>query len=403
MSIDIYTEKAIQAPSKEHIIPNFLGGQLISCELIDKFTNDYFGGSIDAALAQALRPITVPLDARSDRKPNEPAPAMQATSVDGETYEVRAGGVVRPTPKLDVQVIGRELHINGSAPGMPEIRQALRKKVKQLGLSLDEVMKQVESLATKHIGLMPKLTFPVEIWNRDPYRATAKIACNQLGMHEQALFLRPEFNSIRQFVMHGTQPEVLPVQVAPVDIRRPESAPMGRLDHLVIVHGTAATGQVTGLVTYFGLLSFVVNLATCTLDKNFSYSYRVDQFGRSDRQNASADLKMAIPSFESCARLSYEEFRETALAQLNSLLPEVFDIQRQHWLRRIILPYWEKAAELTTRRELTPDEHWELATAITVAIVRELEPSIREASRLRRAEAEAALEKASTDGDGEDK
>jgi hypothetical protein len=174
------------------------------------------------------------------------------------------------------------------------------------------------------------------------------------------------------------------------------------LDHLVVVHGIAATGQVTGLVTYFGLLSFVVNLATCKLNKNFSYSYRVDQLGKTDRQNASADLEMTIPSFESCARLSYEEFRETALAQLNALGPEVFEIQREHWLRRILRPYWKKAAEMAATRELTPDEHRELANVMAAAVVRELEPSIREASRLRHAEAEAALEKASSDGDGED-
>ena len=50
--LDIYTLKPIALPSAEHILQDALGGRLKSRELIDKTTNDFFGGTIDADIAQ---------------------------------------------------------------------------------------------------------------------------------------------------------------------------------------------------------------------------------------------------------------------------------------------------------------------------------------------------------------
>ena len=93
--IDIYTKQPILRDSKEHVLPNFLGGRVQRNGLIDKQTNDMFGSSIDAKFDQATVAIRNLIDARSDREPERPVPTIRnVVGADGRTYHIKAGGHV---------------------------------------------------------------------------------------------------------------------------------------------------------------------------------------------------------------------------------------------------------------------------------------------------------------------
>src|SRR4051812_6619585 len=65
MPDDIYKKQPITVDSSEHVLPDALGGKLQVRGVIDKTTNDWFGGGIDAALERGLRAFRLLLDARN--------------------------------------------------------------------------------------------------------------------------------------------------------------------------------------------------------------------------------------------------------------------------------------------------------------------------------------------------
>ena len=394
MARDIYTGRPIRTDSKEHIIPNFLGGKLQPAGLIDKETNDRLGSGIDAALDRALQSVRVLIDARSQRKPGNPAPTMKAVKgVDGARYVVEAGGTTSVRPHLSFREEEGQLLITGSVPDRKTLRRCARRPVEEFarkhGKDPEALMDAVLKMAKDNPKPPVPLSFPAELWTTDPYRATAKIACNLLAYHDKDLFLQDHFDPIRRFVFDGEQPPVPPVQAADVD---PLDQGMGELDHLVVVE-VRPTGEVVALVTYFGALSFVVSIGTVPGLEGFKRSYRVDQLGRADRLDDNYDLSLPVPDFMEAASRSYEEFHQLVQVQLHRLLPLVFKKQRDIQLDRAIEPILKAAAESGV---LSHEEKVGLAQELSSAVMRVVEPQIREAGRRRH---EAEMENLHGNGD----
>lgn len=91
--------------SREHIINNSVGGNLVSSELLCKKCNSEFGDTIDAELSGQLAEISALLGVNRDRGAAEPRIKMISSS--GEIKEV--GLKLKPYYKLRYKVKGKEV------------------------------------------------------------------------------------------------------------------------------------------------------------------------------------------------------------------------------------------------------------------------------------------------------
>lgn len=400
MADDIYTKREIVTHSKEHVVPNFLGGRLQYRGLIDRKLNSEFGSGIDAALDRALLSIRTPIDARSDRAPSTPAPTIRGVvGADGNAYRIEAGGRPKIAPKVSMKETGGALIFNGQASEVHELHEPLKKFAKRKGWDPNEFVAKVTERVEHRRELAPMMNFPILLWDRDPYRAVVKMACNLFAHHHRDLFLRAEFDAVREFVLHGTGLPPSFVQATDIDIR---SGGLGPLDHLVTVD-LDTSGNARGMVILFGVLAFVVRLGDTVAGHPSRRSYRVDQLGRADRHDHEADDSLPIEPFDDAAARSYEEFTALAKEQLHRLLPVVLDLQKVAWIQSIVQPHWDRLIERKgDAKEPTEQEVREFASDVAEALVADLLPRIEAASRQRREEDAAAMGLPSDDSQRDD-
>lgn len=377
--VDIYTLKPIVTPSEEHVLPRSLGGRLAKIGLIDKRTNDRFGHDIDARLDEGLRAIRVITNALSaDGIAPRALPAVPGD--DGKKYKVEAGGIMIPHPEITTTKLATGgLLIQGSVPNDDVVRTMLRNYAKRSGKNIDELVRTFTESAKHRVEAPPVLTFGVSLWGDEEYRATAKIACNFFAYAAPSLFFEPTFNTIREFVVDGTRPQFPLVQAVEVEIG---DVP-GPLDHLVKVE-VHPSGQVFGLVVYFGALAFVVSLGELPRCEHRSWSYRVDQLGGTYRLNDEADLRLPIPSFDDATAISYEDYLQVVVRQISRVLPVAHRIQQGLWLHRILEEPFRRFFEDVGEGEQTEEQRRALYGTLVMRVVEELAPQIARESQRRR-------------------
>lgn len=394
MPDDIYTRLPIVEDSSEHVLLDALGGRLQVRGIIDRKTNSRFGEGIDAALEQGLRVIRVFLDAPNSR--GEPPAALVGVRAEDGVYDVASGGVVRPRPVVrNFDWKGRDLTLDVTVPDERALRDMLRKKARQRGVDLNQLIARLGPLAENRRAAMPQMEFSFGVWEAEAYRTTAKTACNLFAHRHADWFRDASFDDIRAFILNGTKPPLWPVQVADLDLGH---SPLGRFDHLVKVG--VSEGAVRGLVVYFGHLAFIVHIGRAPSGLDVKRSYRVDQLSGQDRVDAPDDLAIVLPSFDEAAAKTYEEFAALAHQQGERLIREAHAHQETLWLRRILRPHWDQlAAQHPDGSTLTAEEARTFAAAVASDLTAELLPSIVRAAEARRHAAERGLQDVSTDDD----
>jgi hypothetical protein len=388
MTRDIYTRKPIVTDSEEHILPQSLGGRLGMLGRLDKTTNDKFGLGIDAALDEALRTIRVPLDTRNTNG-DSPRSLTGVEGADGKKYRVDPGGVIIARPHIRTTKLETGgFKIEGTVPHEGTIRDMFRKRAREKGQDLDALVASIMASATMNEQPSPALTFNLNLWRPEVYRATAKIAANLFAKYEPDLFLSTSFDQVRDFVFEGDSEGPSLVQPVDADIQGVGDGP---LDHLVKVEALPS-GQVLGLVVYFGFLAFTVHLGSVpsTLRPR---SYRVDQLSRRDRVDAPEDLLLPIASFEDAVAKDIEVVQDLALTQTERLLKVVMAYQERLWLERLIGKHNEKLkADLEDRTIATTEELSTFTGNLVEHLIKQLMPRIKSASDKRHAAARAEFE-----------
>lgn len=305
MPADIYTKQPIETDSEDHILPSFLGGRVRIRGRLDKGTRDLLARGIDARLDDALKCVRAPLDVR---------------------------GSVGDPPNV---------------PNDEVVQDMLRKHARGTDNDLDELVNEWMAAARKRLSAPPEPALKPPLWECDPYRATAKIVCNLFAERDPEAFLLDEFDAIRHFVVAGVERDAFLVQIADAGAT---SHGLGALDHLVRVDATPS-GEVVGLVVYFGVLSFVIRLGHARAISFRNRSYRVDQIGGSDRVDDPRDLAIAIPSFGDAAAKSDDECRRQVRRQVERLVSMLQTVQRKAWLKGLILPHWQRLLEQKGNRD----------------------------------------------------
>lgn len=164
--------------SKEHVIPNSLGGRLSFYDLICKACNDEFGKTIDAELFDQIGFAADAIGVIRDRpKPNI---KIILRSISG--LEVSVGSKLIPKPKLYMKIPGKA-EIVLEAKDDDDLKRLARKKQKELEVEYGEFLTRVieEPPATERLHFTNSVSTKVgEIGfgGHEYFRAIGKIMLN---------------------------------------------------------------------------------------------------------------------------------------------------------------------------------------------------------------------------------
>jgi hypothetical protein len=378
-NLDIYTLKPIRTKSEEHIIQAALGGRLTSGNILDGSTNSTFGHTIDADLEKSLRDFRLIMGVTSDQ--GRPPKDSVVRGEDGRTYRIYPGGKLEVVPSGKIEKVDeRTYRLEAQVGSESDLRQMLRKKAKESGHDLNELVKKAMALGGSRREPSPTLTFEMKGWGGNHFRAIAKCVCNLLAHNERELFLTRDFDPIRTFILEEAGQDNWEHFIYPISFNLPDS--LGEVDHFVRVE-RLSSGEVLGVVVYFGVLAFLVRLGTTPLTFA-SHSYRIDPLGKVQRTDEACDLSWPLPAW-ACDR-TMQDHLDSVEEQLGKLIPTAMRVQRRLWLGSIMEPFLHKWAEAEEANGGLLDEakRNEFIGPMISALIRELAPAIAADSARRR-------------------
>lgn len=326
---DIYTKQRIVVPSDEHVLPNALGGRLISKRLIDKTTNERFGSSIDAALARDLLLVRVLLGALSGDKKLPPA-LRGAVGPDGAKYNLHPNEDAEVgKPWARVTESEGTVQIEGSARSAKELKALLGRPLAKANVPISVLDESMRATRTPAPPMKIELSIGV-----DAVRSIVKMAANLLAYAHREVALEAGFDPLRRYVLGGEETANLAYfNTRPVDLFAHRQA-MGDLDHVIVVR-RHANGEVFALVALYAHLQWVMRLGRSHGAMRRT-TYRVDQMGRGTRLNSPLDARIQIPSFGKVAADSRGRHFEAREAAMRHMLRKVYDIYDNNYQLRLI-------------------------------------------------------------------
>ena len=111
--------------SREHLIPNAIGGRRTVTRFVCKSCNAKSGSNWDSALADQFKPICTLLNI--DRHRGN-VPSLRVQTIGGDTLQLHADGrATSPHPKVTETRIDNQVSIQITAPSMTEFTRTLRR------------------------------------------------------------------------------------------------------------------------------------------------------------------------------------------------------------------------------------------------------------------------------------
>lgn len=164
--------------SKEHIIPNFLGGRLTSPELLCKKCNSEFGETIDSELKKQLGFASEIIVQKRHRDKADNGILIETTS----GKKAKVGSQFLPKPKLYIKLPnGQQIEITGK--NEKELRKIANKKKKELETKYEsfQLTEFIEYPTTEKFHFKNNKELPIgymEFGGKDYFRGIAKIILN---------------------------------------------------------------------------------------------------------------------------------------------------------------------------------------------------------------------------------
>jgi hypothetical protein len=265
--------------SKEHIIPNALGGRLLSKKLLCIHCNSTLGSSIDADLANQFNSIAAMLNIiRDDGTPKAFDAQMEGG---GEKYKIEPGG----KPRLLKPEIERDTStIKIKADSVEQIKTILEREQKRgrylnLNLNIDNIINKIKEyiedgkLSTERY-LNEPLTFDMQPGGVGFWRAICKIATNFYIFSGED---NQHISHLIPYIKCGIQPSRLYAYFFNRDNLFPRYLEADLIIHSLYLKSEPATKSIYMLIELFSTFQFVVLLSDKYNGQEFKhlYSYNV--------------------------------------------------------------------------------------------------------------------------------
>lgn len=286
--------------SKEHVIPNSIGGKLTTYGFICKACNNKFGEECDADLANQLHTITLLLNIHRERKEVHPG---VFTSVNGEDYRLYASGKIEKCiciPKETILDNGKkrvEIHAPNRQQMAQHIKGYIRKFKKNTDndkdkANIEHVFKNIDidKLPYKE-EYIPPLEIKIEVGGTGFAKSIVKTCLALCSMSQ----IRDECTLAKNFLNTGDESKVV---WAHCDWNLRCKISEDDFSHCIHVQSSKEYGYVAAYVELFSIFRFIVILSDEYKGENFYKTYTVDPISGKERT-----VEIDIP-FENISNIS---------------------------------------------------------------------------------------------------
>lgn len=253
--------------SKEHILPNAIGGRKTSNDLLCRKCNSNFGEGIDAEFAQQFLSLTSLLGVKKQRGDTVTLKNIKTQS--GENYNLVDGRT--PTlPHPLVQVVkdadGKtNLHIETRTEA--EMKKKLQELSKKYGFDPIELFKKINS---KQSHLTEPLIFDLKVGGGSTFRSITKTLLNfylvEGGDRKYALPIVPYLKKEKELALINGYALTTP----PYELGDSEVV------HVLYIVGDTEHKTLYGYIELFSTFSYVVLLSNMYEGEAFTRTYCID-------------------------------------------------------------------------------------------------------------------------------
>jgi hypothetical protein len=255
-----------QNQSKEHIIPNSIGGRLKSYDLICRKCNSDFGAKSDAELARQLNFICNVLNIK--REQGEPQPIIVENKKTGEKFKVTSDGHYQlKDPIVTQEVKGEQININIKARTIKEAKNILKSlKKKHPKLNVDELLK-------KAINIEKEFNEPIEaeliVGGKTIFQSILKTALNYY------IYRTKNNKAVKEAIEHLKKCDLKIVE--PII---PENSlydvEESKIYHSIFIYGNQKEKKLYAIIEYFNVYHYIVKLSDEYCDDDISLLYVYD-------------------------------------------------------------------------------------------------------------------------------
>lgn len=272
-----------ETDSREHIIPNSIGGRKKVSGFLCADCNSKSGDNWESELAKQMNPLS--LFFRINRERGN-APSQKFKTISGEEWELNVDGSMnlpKPIFKKQQSETGTKIHI--SARDMPEARKMLKdisKKYPQL--NKEELLKNAKIQSTY---LREPIEFKLSLGGLGAGRSFVKTVLALLSTTDTNVsdcdhaidFLKKE--AAEPCFGYYYEKDLVSVRPAGVPI------------HCIHVNGDPESKLIRGYVEYFGVMRVVMCLSSSYSGNVFSTTYAIDPT-TGEELNLSVDLDLDL-------------------------------------------------------------------------------------------------------------
>ena len=300
--------------SKEHIIPNAIGGRRTVTRFVCKSCNAKSGSNWDSALADQFKPICTLLNI--DRHRGN-VPSLRVQTIGGDTLQLHADGrATSPHPKVTETRIDNQVSIQVTAPSMTEFTRTLRRLAdKYPQIDVDKALRDART--TRKFIRDPWM---IKVEGRpEAERSIVKSLVAMAAYHGIDI---ENLEHAREYLLSDGSPCFGWLNDVDIVVNRPPE----RFFHCVFIRGDPENKQILGYVEYFGYQRFVACLSSNYNGDPIDCGYAIDPV---TGEELALRVELAIPPEEIQAIHRNERFSHSVLRDaLNRLLA--------HWSKKDI-------------------------------------------------------------------
>ena len=305
--------------SREHILPNAIGGRRKIEGFLCCKCNSRTGQEWDSELARQLNPISNLLGIKRER--GSP-PTIVVDTLGGRRLRHESDGrMTRDRVEISEHEVDGKIHLNVRAPSVKELKKHLGGLIRRYP-QLQGVDLLSHAVAAGEYSADPmaiELQFGGLVAGRSVVKSCAALA-HAMGVRLDDLELARDYLRGRDAPCFGYYNERDVVT----------DRPTNKFFHCVYVQGNVRTGKVVGYVEYFGYMRIVVLLSDRYRGANFSKYYAIDPVSGKD-----LEVDVNLPDFTTQDIQDIYDYRKVD-----------FDV-----CRKALEPLVESYVETSRRRE----------------------------------------------------
>ena len=309
--------------TREHVIPNALGGRKKVRNFICKRCNDKTGEKWDSEITAQLQPLCTMLDIVRERGDNQ---SLSVETVSGRKLTLNPdGSLTIAKPNFDRRTNNGKTHVAIQARSMDELEGMLIGMKKEFPeLNIEEVM--TEASLTQDYPHEP-IHIPFSFGGQLAGRSIIKTC---LALAYEAGLTIDDCENAKDCLLSGGQLCFGDYNVSDPIVNRPANIPL----HCAYVCADPESGKILGYVEYFGFQKMVVCLSSDYGGPVRERSYAVNPL---TGEELDTEVVLNLSAEDIPAIYDYERWDcERAKADLGKVLTICREIDRDRAIRRAV-------------------------------------------------------------------